>query len=193
MAAVPAAQSRAGSVAGGGLKVRVVLAHVIDCAAPVKLPALPLGVAGSGSSVGGGLEELHAHLIGTGDLQLACGLVDAGQDGAPCGHLDAVPVAGRVGNELHAVCKAVHGLLHGGLVVEGTGAHLGPCGIQGALKLACDGVGRGGGQVLPCACRLACSGVQQIVQRGALFKGRRLHAVVVIDGVLPLHGFGGGL
>ena len=102
-------------------------------------------------------------------------------------------MAGWVGDELHAVCKAVHSLFDGGFVVEGTGAHLGPCGVQGAFKLACDGVGRGGGQVLPGARRLACSGVQQIVQCGALFKGRRLQPIVVIDGVLPLHGFGGRL
>ena len=193
VAAVPAAQPCAGAVAGGGFEIRVVLAHVIDCAAPVELPALPLGVAGSGSSVGGGLEELHAHLVGAGDLQFPGGLVDAGQNGAPCGHLDAVLVAGRVGDELHAVCKAVHGLLHGSLVVKGTGAHLGPCGVQGALKLACDGVGRGGGQVLPCARRLACTSVQKVIKGSTLLKRRRFKAVVVIDGVLPLHGLGGRL
>ena len=42
--AVPAAKPGPGAVAGGGLEVRVMSAHVVYSAAPVELPALPLGV-----------------------------------------------------------------------------------------------------------------------------------------------------
>ena len=143
--------------------------------------------------MGGGLEELHAHLVRPGDLQPARRLVHTGEHSTPRGHLDAVGVAAGVCDHGHVVCKAVHGLLDGGFVVKGTGAHLTPCGVQRALERACDGVCRGGREVLPCAAGLPRTGIQQVVQGGALFKGRRLHIVVVVDGVLPLHGFGGGL
>ena len=193
VSAVPTAKPCSRAVAGGGFKVRVVLALVIDRAAPVELPALPLSVGRSCPAVGGGLEELHAHLVGAGHLQLASCLVHAGQDGTAGGHLDAVLMPAGIGDHGHVVCKAVHGLFDGGFVVEGTGAHLEPCSVQCALKGPCDGVCRGGGEVLPCAAGLPRAGIQQVVQGGALFKGRRLHVVVVVDGVLPLHGFGGGL
>ena len=98
-----------------------------------------------------------------------------------------------IGDHGHVVCKAVHGLLDGGFVVKGTGAHFAPCGVQRALERACDSVCRGGREVLPCAAGLPRTGVQQVVEGGAFFKGLRLFAVVVIDGILPLHGFGGGL
>ena len=93
----------------------------------------------------------------------------------------------------HVVCKAVHGLFDGSFVVEGTGAHLEPCSVQRAIKGPCHGGCRGGREVLPGAAGLAGTGVQQVVQGGAFFKRRRLEIVVVIDGIFPLHGFGGGL
>ena len=64
-----------------------------------------------------------------------------------------------------------------------------PLGFKGP----CHGGCRGGREVLPGAAGLAGTGVQQVVEGGAFFKRRRFHAVVVVDGVLPLHGFGGGL
>ena len=143
--------------------------------------------------MGGRLHKFAAHFVHAGHLQLAASLVHTGEHGTPCGHLDAVLVAAGIGDHGHLVCKAVHGLLDGGFVVEGTGAHFEPCGVQCALKGPCDGVCRGGREVLPCAAGLPRTGVQQVVQGGALFKGRRLHVVVVVDGVLSLQGFGGGL
>ena len=193
MSAVPAAKPCSRAVAGGGFKVRVVLALVIDRAAPVELPALPLSVGRSCPAVGGGLEELHAHLVGAGHLQLASCLVHAGQDGTAGGHLDAVLMPAGVCDHGHFVCKAVHSLFDGGFVVKGTGAHFEPRSVQCAFKGPCDSVCRGGGQILPCAAGLPRAGIQQVVQGGTLFKRGRLHVVVVIDRVLPPHGFGGGL
>ena len=65
--------------------------------------------------------------------------------------------------------------------------------VQRLLESPGDGVCRGGREVLPCAAGLPRTGVQQVVEGGALLEGLRLFAVVVIDGVLPLHGFSGGL
>ena len=84
------------------------------------------------------------------------------------------------------VGKAVHSLFDGGFVVKGTGAYLAPRRVQRALKRPCDGVCRGCSEVLPCAVGLPGTGVQQVIERGAFFKGRRFKAVVVIDGVLPV-------
>lgn len=67
--AVPAAQPAAGAVAGGAFKIRVMPAQIIHRAAPVELPALPLGVGRPRPAMGRGLEELHAHLVGAGYLK----------------------------------------------------------------------------------------------------------------------------
>ena len=139
------------------------------------------------------LHKLAAHFVHAGFLKLAASLVHTGQHGTPCGHLDAVGVAAGVCDHGHVVCKAVHSLFDGGFVVKGTGAHLEPCSVQRALKGPCDGVCRGGGEVLPCAAGLPRTGIQQIVQGGVLFEGGRLHAVVVIDRIFTLHGFGRSL
>ena len=147
----------------------------------------------TGTAVGGRLHKFAAHFVHAGHLQLASCLVHAGQNGAPCGYLDAVLVAAGVCDHGHVVCKAVHGLLDGGFVVKGTGAHLEPCSVQRALKGPCDGVCRGSGQILPCAAGLPRTGIQQVVQGGALFKRGRLHVVVVIDRIFTLHGFGRSL
>ena len=141
----------------------------------------------------GGLEELHAHLVRPGDLQPARRLVDAGEHCTAGGNLDAVLVAAGVCDHGHLVCKAVYGLLDGGFVVEGTGAHFAPCGVQRALERACDGVCRGGREVLPCAAGLPRTGVQQVVEGGALLEGLRLLAVVVVDLVLGFQCSGRGL
>ena len=143
--------------------------------------------------MGGRLHKFAAHLVHAGHLQLAASLVHTGEHGTAGGHLDAVLVAAGICDHGHVVCKAVHSLFDGGFVVEGTGAHFEPCSVQRALKGPCDGVCRGGGEVLPCAAGLPRTGVQQVVEGCTFFKGLRLFAVVVIDGVLPLHGFGGGL
>ena len=193
VAAVPAAKACASTVAGGGFKIRVVPALVVRRPAPMEAPALPFCMRRACPAVGGRLEELHAHFIGTSHLQLASRLVHTGEHGTPRGHLDAVLMPAGVCDHGHFVCKAVHGLLDGGFVVEGTGAHFEPCSVQCAFKGPCDGVCRGGGDVLPRAASLPRTGIQQIVQGGALFKGGRLHVVVVIDRIFPLHGFGGGL
>ena len=74
-----------------------------------------------------------------------------------------VLVAAGVCDHGHLVCKAVHGLLDGGFVVKGTGAHLEPCGVQRALKGPCDGVCRGGGDVLPRAASLPPTGNQELL------------------------------
>ena len=109
--------------------------------------------------MGGRLHKFAAHLVHAGHLQLASRLVYTGEHGTPCGYLDAVLVAAGVCDHGHVVCKAVHSLFDGGFVVEGTGAHFEPCSVQCALKGPCDGVCRGGGQVLPRAAGLAGTGV----------------------------------
>ena len=193
MSAVPAAKACAGAVAGCGFKIRVVPALVVHRTTAMEAPSLPFCMRRTGTAVGGRLHKFAAHFVHAGHLQLASRLVHASQDGTPCGHLDAVGVAAGIGDHGHVVCKAVHGLFDGGFVVEGTGAHFEPCSVQCAFKGPCDGVCRGGGQVLPCAAGLPRAGIQQVVQGGVLFKRGRLHVVVVIDRILPLHGFGGGL
>ena len=109
--------------------------------------------------MGGRFHKFAAHFVHAGHLQLASRLVHTGEHGTPRGHLDAVLVAAGIGDHGHLVCKAVHSLFDGGFVVEGTGAHFEPCGVQRALKGPCDGVCRGGGQVLPRAAGLAGTGV----------------------------------
>jgi len=146
--AVPAAQPCSGAVAGGGLEVRVMLAHVVHSAAPVELPALPLSVGRAGPAVGRGLEELNPHLIGPGHLQLCTGLVHASQHRPAGGYFQCVGVAGGVGDVLHGVGQTVHRALDGALVVERTAAHLEMGAVEGGFKLAADGVGRGGSQVV---------------------------------------------
>lgn len=84
-------------------------------------------------------------------MQTARRLVDAGEHGTAGGHLDAVLMPAGIGDHGHLVCKAVHSLLDGGFVVKGTGAHFEPCGVQRAFKGSCDGVCRGGREVLSCA------------------------------------------
>ena len=169
------------------------LAQVVHSPAPMEAPTLPLGVTGAGTTVGAGLNELHVHFVHAGFLQLACGLVDTGQHRPAGRNFQRICVAAGVSDLRHLVCKAVHGLLDGGFVVKGTGAHFAPCGVQRALERACDSVCRGGREVLPCAAGLPRTGVEQVVQGRALFKGCGLEVVVVIDGIFPLHGFGGSL
>lgn len=151
MAAVPAAQPLAGAVAGGSFKIRVVSAPIVHSAAPVEPLPLPRCMAGTCPAVGGGLHEPAAHFVHPGDLQLTGGLVDPGQDGTPCRHLQRVGVPAGVGDKGHLLCKAVHAALDGGAVVKGSGGHLRPCPVQLPLKRPGNGVGGGGGQVLPCA------------------------------------------
>ena len=109
--------------------------------------------------MGGRFHKFAAHFVHAGHLQLASRLVYTGEHGTAGGHLDAVLVAAGVCDHGHVVCKAVHGLFDGGFVVEGTGAHFEPCGVQRALKGPCDGVCRGGREVLPCAAGLPRTGV----------------------------------
>ena len=81
------------------------------------------------------------------------------------------PYAAGIGDHGHVVCKAVHGLFDGGFVVEGTGAHLEPCSVQCALKGPCDGVCRGGGEVLPCAAGLPRAASSRLFRAALSSKG----------------------
>ena len=191
MTAVPAAKPGPGAVAGGGLEVRVMLAHVVHSAAPVELPALPLSVGRAGPAVGRGLEELHSHLIGPGHLQLCTGLVDPSEHRPAGGHFQRVGVAGGVGDVFHGVGQTVHRALDGVLVVERAAAHLEMGTVESGFKLAADGVCRGGGQVVEGSGGLLVTGVEQGLQGGILGKGRGLLAVVIVDLVLGFHGPGG--
>ena len=174
--AVPAAQPCSGAVAGGGLEVRVMLAHVVHSAAPVELPALPLSVGRAGPAVGCGLEELDPHLIGPGYLQLCTGLIHTSQHRPAGGNFQRVGVAGGVGDVLHGVGQTVHRALDGALVVERTAAHLEMGAVEGGFKLAADGVGRGGSQVVEGSRRLLIASVEQGLQGGIVGKGRGLFA-----------------
>ena len=167
------------------------LAHVVHSAAPVELPALPLSVGRPGPAVGRGLEELNPHLIGPGHLQLCTGLIHTSQHRPAGGYFQRVGVAGGVGDVLHGVGQTVHRALDGALVVERTAAHLEMGAVEGGFKLAADGVGRGGSQIVEGSRRLLIASVEQGLQGGIVGKGRGFLAVVIIDLVLGLHGPGG--
>ena len=159
MRTIPAVNTIAGTIVCCFIKIRVILTLVSDCTAPMKLPSLPFCMRRTCTAMGTCLHKLAVHFVHAGFLKLAASLVHTGQHGTPCGHLDAVLVAAGVCDHGHVVCKAVHGLFDGGFVVEGTGAHFEPCSVQCAFKGPCDGVCRGGGEVLPCAAGLAGTGV----------------------------------
>ena len=121
--------------------------------------------------MGGGLHEPAAHFVHPGDLQFTGGLVDPGQDGTPCRHFQRVGVPAGVGDKGHLLCKAVHAAFDGSFVVKGSGGHLCPCPVQLPLKRSGDGVGGGGGQVLPCAPGLLCPGGKDVGKSLTVRKG----------------------
>ena len=136
------------------------LAHVVHCAAPVELPALPHGMTWARPAVGRHLDEAGPHLVHPGLLQLCAGLVHAREHGLAAGHLQRIPVAAGVGDVGHGVGKAVHSTLDGGLVVERAAAHLEPRPVQRLLESPGDGVSRGGGEVGEATCRLPIARIE---------------------------------
>ena len=63
--------------------------------------------------------------------------------------------------------------------------------VKSGFKLAADGVGRGGSQIVEGSRRLLIASVEQGLQGGIVGKGRGFLAVVVVDLVLGFHGPGG--
>ena len=126
--------------------------------------ALPDRVLRPSAGVGGHLHILAADLLGAGQLQLRTGLVCAGQHRPAHRHLQRVPVAAGISHAVHASGQPIHCPADGNVVTERPAGHLQPGPVQCPLKLAGHGVGRGSGQVLPGAQRLAVAGVQQVVQ-----------------------------
>ena len=146
-----------------------------------------------GAGVGAGLHKSPVHLVHPGDLEFAGGLVDPGQHRPADCHLQGIPVAGGVGDPGHVFGQVIHGPADGGLVVEGPAGHLEPGPVQGGFQLAADGVGRGGGQVLPAARRLLVPGIQQI-QKGLVGVGiGRVQPRRLVEQVVLLQGLGSGL
>ena len=182
--AIPPAQPRSGAVAGGLGKVLV--PHAVQCDGTTYVVNLPLphGVARAGALVGCHLHKFAAQLLHAGQLQLGGGLVHAGQHTAAHCSFQRVPVAGGVGDILHAVGQVVHGPADGSVVVYRPGADLQPGPVKALFQLAGHGGSRRGRQVLPAAQGLAVSGVQKIQQGGGFIHRHRVFARRAVDGII---------
>ena len=181
MAAVPATQAVASTVAGGIVEILVL---AVLAGAGVNLP-LPLGMCGAGTVVGRHLDEVALELIGPCVLDLERSLIHARQNGPADSYVHVVRVTGAILHHGKAfLCQIQNGPLYGLLVAHAAGGDLHIGAVERCLELARRRVGGRACQVLKGAEGLAVTGPDQRLQRRILRQRKRIVPGKAVDLVI---------
>ena len=132
MAAVPAAQPRAGSVASGFYEIWILTAFP----GTAEYSALPVHVLRSGAHVGSGFHQVAFHFVGSGDLHSGRRLIDPSKDRPTDSNVHFVRVPAGIYNCVNSCFgKAFYSASYCVLVRKRAGGYIHVGGVQSVLKL----------------------------------------------------------